>query len=224
MRQKLRRAGNPGPKVIGIDEISILNGHTYRIVVSDLERRQLIRFGGADRSEESLNRFFEELGPKKARKIRLAVMDMWKSFEKSTRQKSSRAFILYDKFHFLWHLNEALDKSIKSEYARLTGSDRRFNKGQPTALLSHRENLSLEGRKALHTLFAANIQLNTAYVLKKTFGQLWDYPSATGARKLFDNWKVSLKWQRLQSYEKFAMMIERHCDDVAAFCKLENKV
>ncbi len=31
MREKLRRAGNPGPKVIGIDEISIRKGHTYRI-------------------------------------------------------------------------------------------------------------------------------------------------------------------------------------------------
>ena len=45
MREKLRRAGNPRPKVIGIDEISIRKGHTYRIVVSDLERRRPIWFG-----------------------------------------------------------------------------------------------------------------------------------------------------------------------------------
>jgi len=35
MREQLRRVGTPGPKVIGIDEISIRKGHTYRIVVSD---------------------------------------------------------------------------------------------------------------------------------------------------------------------------------------------
>jgi len=34
----LRRAGKPAPKVAGTDEISIRKGHTYRIVVSDLER------------------------------------------------------------------------------------------------------------------------------------------------------------------------------------------
>jgi len=39
MREQLRRVGTPGPKVIGIDEISIRKGHTYRIVVSDLLRR-----------------------------------------------------------------------------------------------------------------------------------------------------------------------------------------
>lgn len=224
MREKLRRVGNPGPKIIGIDEISIRKGHTYRIVVSDLERRRPIWFGGEDRSEESLSRFFDELGSKKTGKIRLAVMDMWKPFEKSTRQEASQAAILYDKFHVLRHLNEALDKIRKSEYARLTGEDRRFVKGQRYTLLSHRENLSLEGRKALRTLLAANKRLNAAYVLKETFGQLWDYQSEAWARKFFDNWKTALKWQRLKPYEKFAKMIERHWDGIAAFCEPENKV
>ena len=46
MREKLRHAGNPRPKTIGIDEISIRKGHSYRIIVSDLERRRPIWFGG----------------------------------------------------------------------------------------------------------------------------------------------------------------------------------
>lgn len=46
MREQLRRVGQPGPKVIGVDEISIRKGHTYRIVVSDLVRRRPIWFGG----------------------------------------------------------------------------------------------------------------------------------------------------------------------------------
>ena len=54
MRAQLAKAGTPGPKVIGIDEISIRKGHTYRIVVSDLVRRRPIWFGGEDRSEKSM--------------------------------------------------------------------------------------------------------------------------------------------------------------------------
>src|SRR5262249_60396019 len=42
-------------------------------------------------------------------------------------------------------------------------------------LLSRRENLSLDGKKALKVLLAANKRLNTAYVLKESFGQLWSY-------------------------------------------------
>jgi len=64
MREQLRRTGTPAPKVIGIDEISIRKGHTYRIVVSDLIRRRPIWFGGKDRSEESMDGFYAWLGPK----------------------------------------------------------------------------------------------------------------------------------------------------------------
>jgi hypothetical protein len=43
------------------------------------------------------------------------------------------------------HLGEALDKVRKAEYARLSGKDRRFIKGQKYNLLSRHENLTLEG-------------------------------------------------------------------------------
>jgi len=36
-------------------------------------------------------------------------------------------------------------------------------------------NLTLDGKKALKTLSAANKRLNTTYVFKESFGQLWSY-------------------------------------------------
>jgi transposase len=224
MRVQLERAGTPGPKAIGIDEISIRKGHTYRLVVSDLIRHRPIWFGGEDRSEASMNQFYDWLGEKKAKCIRLAVMDMWKPFRNVTNARAPQAAILFDKFHVMRHLGEALDQVRKSEYARLTGSERRYIKGQKYTLLSRCENLSLDGRKALKTLLAANRRLNTAYLLKESFGQLWSYQREGWARRFFENWKASLKWQRLKPYEKFAEMIDRHWDGIAAYCKPENKV
>jgi transposase len=153
-------------------------------------------------------------------------MDMWKAFRKSTLkpEHAPQAAILFDKFHVLRHLGEALDKVRKSEYGRLTGKDRRFVKGQKYTLLSHRENLTTEGRRSLRLLLKANKRLNTAYVLKETFGQLWDYQTEGWARRFFENWRDSLKWQRLKPYEKFADMIESHWDGIAAYCKPENKI
>ena len=210
MCAQLAKAGTPGPKAIGIDEISIRKGHTYRIVVSDLIRRRPIWFGGCDRSEASMAMFYEWLGKKKSAQIRLAVMDMWKPFRNATRAHAPQAAILFDKFHIMAHLGKALDTVRKSEYARLSGDKRRFIKGQKYTLLSHRENLDLDGKRALKTLLAANKRLNTAYLLKESFGQLWDYEREGWARKFFDNWRASLKWQRLEPYEKFAEMIDRH--------------
>ncbi len=224
MREQLRRTGTPGPKVIGIDEISIRKGHTYRIVVSDLERHRPIWFGGEDRSEASMDQFYKFLREKKARRVRLAVMDMWKPFRRSTERHAPNAAILFDKFHVIRHLGEALDKIRKLEYARVEGKARHFIKGQKYTLLSHPQNLTGTARKNLKLLLAANKRLNTAYLLKESFGQLWDYNSEAWARKFFDNWRAQLKWQRLKPYEDFAAMIDRHWDGIAAYCKAENKV
>jgi transposase len=113
----------------------------------------------------------------------------------ATKTHAPQASILFDKFHVLRHLGEALDTVRKSEYARLSGKGRRFIKGQKYTLLSSRENVTLEGRRSLKLLLAAN-----------------------------KNWRDSLKWQRLQPYVKFAKMIERHWAGIAAHCAVENKV
>jgi hypothetical protein len=73
-------------------------------------------------------------------------------------------------------------------------------------------------------LLSANKRLNTAYVLKGSFGQLWSYEREGWARRFFENWRGSLKWQRLKPYEKFAEMIDRHWDGIAAYRQPENKV
>jgi transposase len=224
MATQLARMGKPGPKVIGLDEISVRKGQVYRIVVSDLLRRRPIWFGGTDRSEASMGRFYDWLGPRKNRGIRLAVMDMWKPFRNVAAARAPQAAILFDKFHIMRHLGEALDHVRKSEYARVADRDRRYIKGQKYTLLSRRTNLSLDGKRALKILLAANKRLNTAYLLKESFGQLWSYEREGWARRFFENWRASLKWQRLKTYEKFAEMIDRHWDGIAAYCKPENKV
>jgi len=226
MSEQLRRIGTPGPRIIGIDEVSIRKGHSYRIVVSDLIRLRPIWFGGQDRSEESMDQFYQWLGSKKSKRIELAVMDMWKPFKKSTLKPghAPQARILFDKFHVMRHLGDALDKVRKSEYAWLTGKNRGFIKGQKYTLLSNRENLTLDGRRSLKKLLEANKRLNTAYLLKESFGQLWNYEKEGWARRFMKNWVDALKWQRLRPYEDFALMIIRHWDGIAAYCQPENKV
>jgi transposase len=226
MREQLRRAGSPGPKVIGVDEISAGRGHRYRIVVSDLLRRRPIWFGGTGRTEADMDEFFRWLGPAKSKGIRLAVMDTWKPFRASTLKAGNapQAAILFDKFHVLRHLGGAMDKVRKAEYKRLSGKDRQFIKGQKYTLLSHRRNLTGKGRASLKVLLKVNKRLNTAYLLKESFGQLWDYRTERGAARFFANWRDALKWQRLKPYEDFAAMVERHWDGVATYCRPENKV
>lgn len=224
MKQLLTKHPIAAPQVIGIDELSIGRGHTYRIVVSDLERGRVIWVGGQGRKEEDLDRFFADLGEKKSRQVKLAVMDMWKAFSNSVKGNTPQAEIIYDKFHILQHLSKAMDEARRREYKRVSGQAREYIKGQRYVLLSHRENLSLEGRKALKKVLAINKRLNTAYVLKEEFSQLWEYNSEVWARKFFEQWVEKLKWQRLKPFEKFARMVDKHWSGIASYIKEEEKV
>jgi hypothetical protein len=51
------------------------------------------------------------------------------------------------------------------ELEKLAGRDRRCIKGQKYTLLSRKENLTLDGKRALKTLLSTNKRLNTAYIL-----------------------------------------------------------
>jgi transposase len=64
-------------------------------------------------------------------------MDVWKPFRNVTKDRAPQAAILFDKFHIMRHLGEALDmrhlgealdKVRKAEYARLSDRDRRFRR------------------------------------------------------------------------------------------------
>jgi len=222
--KQVAKAGVPAPHAIGVDELSVRKGHDYRIVVSDLDRGRPIWIGGRGRGEEDLDMFFRELGENKARRTKLVAIDMWKPFRRSVQKNIPNARIIYDKFHIMRHLNDALDKVRKREYRRVSGEDRAYIKGQRYTLLSRQENLTLEGHRALRKLFKVNKRLYTAYLLKESFGQLWDYRTEGWARRFFDNWRSSLRWQRLDPYVKFADMIERHWDGIVSYCNPDNKI
>ena len=77
---------------------------------------------------------------------------------------------------------------------------------------------------SLDELFRVNTRLYRAYLLKESFGQLWRYRQPFAARRFFDQWRKSLRWQKLPSFETFAALIESHWDGIEAYCHSDNKV
>jgi len=223
MHEKLHSAEEIQPKVIGIHVITNKKSYTSRIIVSDLLNKRIIWYEGADLSEASIDSFYNWLEPQKRQGIRLVLMNLQKAFYNSAKKNIPQAALLYDKFHVITHLNQALDKVRKREYKRLSAIGLDLIKGREYLLLSPRANLNNDGKKNLHTLLLANKRLNAACVLKESFSQLWDYKSEELARKFFENWKESSKWQKLKSFINFAQMIEKHWSNIAAYYLPENK-
>ena len=138
--------------------------------------------------------FYNWLGRKKSRKIRLAVMDMWRPFRTVAQARVPQAAILFDKFHVMRHLGEALDAVRKSEYARLSGKDRRYIKGQKyTLALAPGEP---DARRPPGPEDAAARQQTIEHRLparRSSFGRLsGGYQREGFARRFFENWRAAL--------------------------------
>ena len=121
----------PAPTVIGIDEIAIAKGHSYRIVVSDLKRGRPIWFGGQDRSEASMDEFFAWLGPKKCQENPPGGHGHVEGVPQLHPQ-GGQCSAGHDPVRQVprpAHLGEAMDKVRKSEYARLSGRGATLHQG-----------------------------------------------------------------------------------------------
>jgi transposase len=106
----LRHRARPPVRVIGIDEVSRRKGQVYLTVVYDLERRVLL-WVGDDRTEEAVRPFFtKEMGTRRCHTLRVICMDMWAAYANLVKEHAPQAQILFDRFHIVKHLNEAVEE------------------------------------------------------------------------------------------------------------------
>ena len=105
----------------------------------------------------------------------------------------------------------------------LASRDRSFIKGQKYTLLSHNENLTLNGRSYFRRCFKL-ISGSTSPICSRNPSGSFGTTNARPGRGASSITGKRHRWQRLKPYEKFAAMIDRHWDGIAAYCRPENKV
>lgn len=209
-----------GITVLGVDEIAVGRGQTYWTMISALEGPrgpELIKVVPG-RKEKDLGKFWRWFGAARARLVTHAVMDMWKPYRNSFKAHCPGVQIIYDKFHIIRHLLDALNKVRRAELGKAAGRFKGLLAGKKFILLSRQAHVRGKAREALNDLLAASPKLLKAHLLKESFNHLWTYKSKTCARRFFDGWKDQLKWSRLKPYHKFARMVEAHFDGILACC------
>jgi transposase len=125
-KRVLRRWATERPRkplrYLGVDEIYLGQRDKFLTVVSDLDRGEPI-WAGPERKRETLDRFFAEaLPPRRRRAVRAVCVDMWEPFAQSLRAHLPHARIVYDKFHVLRHVNDAVDETRRAEFFRKGGA------------------------------------------------------------------------------------------------------
>jgi transposase len=175
-----------GITVLGMDEIGVGKGHNYWVPVSALEgpRGPEMLYVVEGKSERRLRRFWRWFGKERAAKITHAVIDMCQTFAKSIRahcRKTIReevngkivetvriAQIIYDKFHVMRQLNDALNTIRKAELGRALGHFKKTLSGKKFVLLKRHARVRGKAREALDAILAASPKLLKAYLLNST--------------------------------------------------------
>jgi transposase len=209
-----------GITVLGVDEIAVGKGHSYWHLVSAMDgpRGAELLYIGEGRKEKDLKGFWKWFGPERTGRITHAVMDMWKGFIRSFRAHVPGIVLIFDKFHVLRHLSEALNKVRKQEFVKAKGRFRGLLAGKKFVLLARKAHVRGKAREALNDLLSFSKKLAKAHVLKESFAHLWSYRNPTCARRFFAEWVRELRWKRLKPFEKFARMVEKHFDGILACC------
>jgi transposase len=216
----LRHRKRPPVHVIGIDEVSRRKGQVYLTVVYDLERRVLL-WVGDDRTEEAVRPFFtKEMGLRRCRTLRVVCMDMWAAYAKLVGEHAPNAQILFDRFHIVKHLNEAVDAARRELWRQLTAKERTTFKGTRWLLLKNPWNLKDNQKERLSTLVRWNAPLVRAWYLKEAFQLFWTYKQPWRAQQHLSKWIHSAMRSKLEPFKKFAQMLRSHLDGILPWTKI----
>jgi transposase len=210
----LRHRKRPPVRVIGIDEVSRRKGQVYLTVVYDLERRVLL-WVGDDRTEEAVKPFFtQELGARRCRTLQVVCMDMWAAYAKLVRDNAPKAQILFDRFHIVKHLNQAVDAVRRELWRQLTAKERTNFKGTRWLLLKNPWNLTDHQKERLSTLVRWNSPFVRAWYLKEAFQLFWTYKQMARTREHLTKWIRSAMRSKLEAFKQFAQILRSHLDGI----------
>ena len=215
----LRHRKRPPVHVLGIDEVSRRKGQVYLTVVYDLERRVLL-WVGEDRTEEAVRKLFTgEMGRRRCRTLRVVCMDMWAPYMNLVREHAPGARVLFDRFHIVKHLNDAVDEVRRSLWRCLSGKERATFQGTRWLLLKNPWNLNDNQRERLSTLVRWNSPLVRAWYLKEAFQLFWTYQQPKRAEEYLAKWMKSAMRSKLEPFKRFVRMLRAHLDGVLAWTK-----
>lgn len=216
-RGKARKQALQIPR-FGVDEKAFRRGHSYMTVVCDLDRGT-VEFVGKDRKIETLDTFWSSLTPEQRASVECVTMDMWPAYETATRRQLPQADIVFDRFHIMRHLVDAVDKVRRREHRALQAEGLETLKSSRRWWLYNRENLPEYYRSDFEELRRLNLKVGRAWMLKENIRKLWDYFSRGWAKKYFDRWYSAAIRSRLEPVKKVARMLKRHLPSVLTFCK-----
>ena len=200
-------------RAIGIDEIYRGRAGFMTVIYQiDADMRRLLWIG-PKRTEASLRRGLDQLGPAVVSGLEYVCSDMWKPYLNVVRERIAQALHVLDRFHITSHLNGAVDQVRRGEMSRLNAAGKASGeklKKMRWNLLKKKSRVRGRARHRLESLIASKLATARAWTLKESFQHFWTYRSVTWAEKFMDEWCRRAMRSRLDPVKKVTRMLRRH--------------
>jgi transposase len=211
-------------RFLGVDEICYGRPTKFLTVVVDHEMQRVVWAAEGKRSE-TLNQFFAVLGPTGCAALEVITMDMSAAFAKSVATHAPQAEIVYDRFHVVRLVLDAVDEVRRDEARRLAAgagspAARAELKRSRWALLKNPWNLQLRERQKLAALQQNNARVYRAYLLKESFQAIYDAPTPAVADARFAAWYAWARRSKLAPLVRVAATVRTHWAAIRRFIDL----
>lgn len=202
---------------IGVDELSYRKHHEYVTVVVDHQRGRVV-WAHPGKNAETLNRFFEELGPKRAARLEAVTLDLSKAYIKAVTEASPQALLVFDRFHVQRLAHEALDEVRRDQVRNVAGTEEaQAIKHTRYALQKNPWNLSELESEKLVEVQRTNRPLYRAYLLKETLCAILDRRQVHVAREKLREWIQWASRSQLAPFVKLARTIRKHIEGIVSY-------
>jgi len=214
----LARREHAPPRIMGIDEKAIAKGQRYVTMVNDLEEGVVLEVA-EDRTKQSLLRCLGHFSFDDLAKVEAVAMDMWQPFVSTIRAvvEGADGKIVYDRFHIVAHMNEAVDKVRRGENRQLRseGDDRLV--GSKHMWLYAQENLPDRYAWNFWALRTSKLTTARAWAIKESLRALWNQPTLAAAVAWWRHWHYWATHSRLAPVKKVAAMVKSHLSNVLTY-------
>lgn len=210
--------GQSMPSLLGVDEKAIAKGHSYMTLVCDLQAAT-VEYIGEERREASLAAYFQAFPEESRQHIEAICLDMWPAYINACQVSVPQAErkIVFDRFHIMRHVLEALDKVRKREHKTLMSQgDSTLAKSKYLWLYSE-ENVPQQSKEHFQTIKSMQLKTARAWALKESLRQLWHYRSLGWAKRFWQRWYFWATHSRLTPMIETAKLIARHLPNVLTY-------
>lgn len=208
-----------GLKLLAIDEIAYGKGQRYLSVVLDLRTNEVVHVADGH-SKESLAPFFKRLRYAGVR-LKAIAMDMHAPYVACLKEYYRRKVtVVYDRFHVVKLLNEAIDEVRREEMRNAVSEDViRVLTGIRYIVLRARENVKDTKLPQLEEMLGLNLNLSKAYILKEQFRHFWNEPNRRDGQRFLHNWIKNAMDSGIKALKRLAKTLNDHKEGLLAFFK-----